>query len=380
MGIRRIITCLLCLLLLTGVCAAAELAPSPESHSGDTLSVRKEPVLFTGCGVTVDGTEIADCVRYKRVDCVELGAFCEALDTTWIWVGNKGGLLWDGKWIDLYGRVGGFFFGEEWCRLPVGPVVSASGVYVPLEALCRALGIGYLYDARHVRAYVTPAAGDWEIPAGYRVPTLMYHGVAEATWGAAELFVRPTDMEAQLQYLTENGYTPIFFEDLARIDQIEKPVLLTFDDGYVDNYTELFPLLQKYQVKATIFVIAGTVDYNKNNLTSAQIKEMSDSGLVSIQSHTQTHPYLSRLTREQQAWEMTCSKLTLTRITGKEPYVLAYPVGDANQDTLELAALHFNQAVIMNGGDYQTGTDCWQIPRWYVSRYSTLGAFADMVS
>ena len=208
----------------------------------------------------------------------------------------------------------------------------------------------------------------------------MYHGVAETTWGAAELFVRPVDMEAQLQYLTENGYTPIFFEDLARVDEIEKPVLLTFDDGYVDNYTELFPLLQKYQVKATIFVIAGTVDYNPNNLTSAQIREMSDSGLVSIQSHTQTHPYLSQLTRAQQEWELTQSKLTLTRITGKEPYVLAYPVGDTNQNTLELAALHFKQAIIMNGGDYHTSTDPYQIPRWYVSRQSTLSAFVDMVS
>lgn len=361
MKIRTIFALLLILLLLTGVCNAAE------------------PVLFAGSAVTVDGVDLSDCVRIKKVDCVELGELCEALDVFWLWNGETGGLMWDGKWIKLREQIGGFFFGEKWCKMPIGPRVTEKGIYVPVEALCKGLGIGYFYDSAKFHAYVTPAAGEWEIPEGYRVPTLMYHGVSEEGWGALELFVRPADLEAQLQYLTENGYTPIWFEDLAHVDQINKPVLLTFDDGYVDNYTELFPLLQKYQVKATVFVIAGTVDYNPNNLTSAQIKEMSDSGLVSIQSHTQTHPYLSHLDAKTQEWEMTRSKLMLTRITGREPYVLCYPSGNFTGETLELAKKHYRMGVDMGNSCYTTGEDPYQVRRWYIPRYLSVGALEDLV-
>ena len=361
MRIWRALLLVFILLLLAGTCAA------------------EEPVLFTGSAVTVNGAELSDCVRIKKIDCVDLEEFCLALDATWVWTEEKGGLLWDGEWITLRERIGGFFFGETWCKLPIGPVVAGDHVYVPLEALCEGLGIGYFYDTDRFHAYATPAAGQWQIPTGYRVPTLMYHGVSDTGWGAMDLFVRPADLEAQLQYLTENGYTPIWFEDLARVDEIEKPVLLTFDDGYVDNYTELFPLLQKYDVKATIFVIAGTVDWNPNNLTSAQIKEMSDSCLVSIQSHTQTHPYLPGLDRETQEWELEYSKLVLTRITGKEPYVICYPAGNVNADTLELAERHYRMGVDMGNYWYTTGDDPYLVRRWYVSRYLTLGAFAQLV-
>ena len=361
MRFRKVLLLIITLFLLAGTCLAAE------------------PVLFTGPAVTVNGTDLPAGVRIQTVDCVKLQDLCDALDTTWAWVENKGGLLWDGHWITLRAKIGGFFFGDRWCKLPIGPVVTEDGVYVPLEALCEGLGIGYFYDTDRFHAYVTPAAGRWEIPEGYRVPTLMYHGVSDEGWGAVELFVRPADLEAQLQYLTENGYTPIWFEDLAHVDKIEKPVLLTFDDGYVDNYTELFPLLQKYQVKATVFVIAGTVDYNTNNLTSAQIREMSDSGLVSIQSHTQTHPYLSALDAKTQEWEMTRSKLMLTRITGKEPYVLCYPSGNFTDETLELTRRHYRMGVDMGNFWYTTGDDPYQVRRWYVSRYTTLGAFQQLV-
>ena len=71
-------------------------------------------------------------------------------------------------------------------------------------------------------------------------------------------------------------------------EDYEKPVILTFDDGYDDNYTELFPLLQKYNAKATIFVIPKAIG-TPHKMTAEQIYELSRSGLVSIQSHTYSH-------------------------------------------------------------------------------------------
>lgn len=64
-------------------------------------------------------------------------------------------------------------------------------------------------------------------------------------------------MRQQLQYLWDNGYEPIFFSDLTHLEDYDKPVLLTFDDGYIGNYTELYPLLQEYNMKATIFISTG---------------------------------------------------------------------------------------------------------------------------
>lgn len=207
----------------------------------------------------------------------------------------------------------------------------------------------------------------------------MYHGVTDDVWGGSDLFVSPSRLEEQLQYLEENGFTTIWFSDLARVDQIEKPVMLTFDDGYMDNYTELYPLLRKYQAKATVFVITDTIDLNPRNLTSDQIRELSASGLVEIQSHTVTHPYLTSLTPNDQRWELAQSRLVLTRLTGKEPYVICYPSGQRGKDTLEIARELYVLGVDMNGGDYTTGSDPYTIPRWYVARSHSMALFIDQV-
>ena len=113
------------------------------------------------------------------------------------------------------------------------------------------------------------------IPSGRQFPVVMYHAVSDQTWGLEGLFLSQSHMEAQLKYLTENGYDPIFFSYLPHIDQYRKPVILTFDDGYNNNYTDLYPLLQKYNVKATIFVIPSSVG-GQYSMTAAQIKEMAD--------------------------------------------------------------------------------------------------------
>ena len=130
--------------------------------------------------------------------------------------------------------------------------------------------------------------------AGVRVPVLMYHAVGDDCWGEESLFVKPEELEKQLQYLSENGYETIFFEDLSHIEQYEKPVLLTFDDGYDDNAETLLPLLQKYGMKATIFLIAGDVG-KPHKLTRAQLTELVQSGLVSIQSHGWSHRNMAAL-------------------------------------------------------------------------------------
>lgn len=144
----------------------------------------------------------------------------------------------------------------------------------------------------------------------------MYHAVGDEIWGYSDLFVSEAGMEEQLQYLQENGYEPIWFSDLAHIEDYEKPVILTFDDGYDDNYTVLYPLLEKYQTKATIFVIGNAMG-SQHKMTQEQVYELAASGLVSIQSHTYTHGNLSAMDEPALRQEMELSNAALAAATGQ---------------------------------------------------------------
>lgn len=263
---------------------------------------------------------------------------------------------------------------------PDHPAVSTGGVlYLPLKALTNALAISEYVDPDTQQRYLTPGAARFSVPAGHDVPVLMYHAVSDDLWGIAELFVSPASLEQQLVYLLENGYQPIWFEDLRDLDRYEKPVLLTFDDGYTDNYTELFPLLKKYNVKATIFVIAGHVGL-RTKMDADQIRELSASGLVSIQSHAYSHEYLSGMGRKTLEYELGESKKLITRMTGREPSVLCYPTGMFSDLSLEVTEQYYNFGLKMNGGMYHTDDSPYLISRFYVSRWTGLERFASYLT
>lgn len=214
-----------------------------------------------------------------------------------------------------------------------------------------------------------------EIPEGYNVPVLMYHAVSDEMWGFQELFVSPGSMEQQLQYLQENGYQTIWFSDLDHIEDYEKPVILTFDDGYDDNYTELYPLLEKYQAKATIFVIGSGMG-TSHKMTREQVHELAASGLVSIQSHTYTHGNLSAMDEQTLRQEMEQSNAVLAAATGQIPYVLCFPEGKYSDLTVQVAKDYYSFSLLMNGWVYQTGMDPYRVPRSYIPRSLTVGDFA----
>jgi len=259
-------------------------------------------------------------------------------------------------------------------------VSHPSGSYIALAQVVEELGCDIWEDIPRNKMYLAPVGESWQIPEGYSVPTLMYHGVSDNMWGGTSLFVKPAEMEKQIVYLLENGYTPIWFEDLVHVDEIEKPVLLTYDDGYVDNYVDLFPILQKYGVKVTIFLITGAVDHNPNFLTSAQIKEMAASGLVSFQSHTVSHPdYLNALSRQDQEYELRQSALDVAALTGKIPTVICYPVGNFSETTLELARQYYQMGINMNGNEYITGEDRYKVDRYFIDRQDPLSTFIQYI-
>lgn len=253
------------------------------------------------------------------------------------------------------------------------------GGLLPLLETAEALSYPMWTDEESGVTYITPAARAFELPENVKVPVLMYHAVSDDMWGINELFVSPSSMDEQLAYLVENGYDAIWFEDLAHVEDYDKPVILTFDDGYDDNYTELLPLLQKYNVKATVFVIGNAAGMT-HKMTAEQIREMADSGLVSIQSHGYTHDDMDVMGEDTLEFELGESKRVITRLTGRIPYVLCYPTGKYSDLTLEVGARHYLFGIKMVGGLYNTSDDSFLVSRYYISRYTDLSTFAAYVS
>lgn len=135
---------------------------------------------------------------------------------------------------------------------------------------------------------------------GVEVPIIMYHSILKDNSGSQKYIVTPTQLESDLKYLKENGYTAVTVNDL--IEYVynqkplpEKPIVLTFDDGYYNNYYYAYPLIKKYNMKMSISVVGKFTDTfsekddsnpNYSHLTWKQIDDMQKSGFVEILNHT----------------------------------------------------------------------------------------------
>ena len=170
------------------------------------------------------------------------------------------------------------------------------------------------------------------------IPVLYYHSVKESADN--EVTIKPEDLRSELKYIHDQGYVTLTIRQLK--DYIlnnspipEKSILITFDDGYMDNYYSAFPILKEFNMTATIFCITSELD-GSYYLSKEAIKEMSDYG-IDIESHTVTHPHLNKLNYDKQLKELVESKKTLEEITGKEINSIAYPFGDFNDNSVKAA-------------------------------------------
>ena len=224
-------------------------------------------------------------------------------------------------------------------------------------------------------------AEKFEIPENISatVPIFMYHFILEdyGDYPDTENFLKPETLEEQLKYISENGYDTIYIDELDELYKYDKPVALTFDDCFVYFYDNAFPLLKKYNQKATIFIITDYIN-GENYLTEEQLKEIADSGLVKIESHTKTHDYLDEMNYDEQVEQAVESKERLEAITGQEVTTYCYPSGRYNQTTLDIIKDYYDFGLEMLGGVYDSDVDTnpYQIPRIYANRSMSLSTFA----
>ena len=200
------------------------------------------------------------------------------------------------------------------------------------KIFCLALIIGLIFSG--VKIYKSQAQGTEELSKvveGPKILVLNYHQVDNKN---TSLSVNISDFDAQMKFLVDSGCVTITPEELysglrGEIELPIKPVLITFDDGYTDNYTHAFPILKKYGLRATIFVIPAFTGVYPGYMTWDQLKEMEANG-ITVESHTMTHPKLEELPDDEIRSELLNSKTLLEENLGHPIEFLAYPTGTYN--------------------------------------------------
>lgn len=172
-----------------------------------------------------------------------------------------------------------------------------------------------------------PAVAPAVFPAARQVPVLMYH---EIVVGPNSLYVAPHELAAHLEYLVREGYTPVtlaqIYANFTTGGPIpDKPVVLTFDDGYASFYTGARPLLRQHGATGTLFVITGFVG-KPGYVTWDQVAEMAAEG-IEIGAHTVTHPDLAVVSDDRLNREIRESRALLEERSGRPVRFFAFPAG-----------------------------------------------------
>lgn len=205
------------------------------------------------------------------------------------------------------------------------------------------------------------------------IPILYYHSVMLEAEN--EVRMPPDQFEAQMNFLHDNGYQSISLNQLYRAfyqgaSLPPKPFVITFDDGYLDNYTTAFPILRREGFTATVFMVSSYIG-GENFLSWPQLKELVASGWE-IEGHTDTHPYLSKIDGISLLHELKSSKELLEHRLGKTVDFLAYPYGDFDSTVLQAVRdTGYLMAFTTERGWANPNSDALQIQRIYC--YANMG-------
>ncbi len=195
------------------------------------------------------------------------------------------------------------------------------------------------------------ARWNWWRPCKKGLPILMYHKIGNPPEGSKlkKLWVSTDMFRRQMDYLKRHHYNPVTFTDLYNHwDGIKplpaNPMVITFDDGYKNNFELALPILKEFGFRATLFVVVQTVGWDNKWHDPAsetripmvswdELKGLRDAGWE-IGSHTMNHPRLTRLELKEATLEMEKSRRTIEEFLGTAPDTFAYPYGDGEDSVV----------------------------------------------
>lgn len=228
------------------------------------------------------------------------------------------------------------------------------------------------------------------------LPILMYHHVVPDGEPCNDMTITAGRLEEDLAWLEEQGYTTVLPRELAAGTPLpEKPVLITFDDGYRSNYDLAFPLLKQYQAKAAIALMGFMQDVGAESFLSWEMcREMEASGLVEIGSHTYrlhnldqreglfTPGGINGIQRKPEEDDAAFAERVLGDLQrscdqiqaelGKAPTFFAYPYGITEPDAMEWIHSHFPVTVITLPGTADLDQGLHELPRYTVTMKKSL--------
>lgn len=284
----------------------------------------------------------------------------------------------------------------------------AMGPSSELSTAVQVAGLGVSADVPSETATVTPAPTSTDTPTptftpipirtavptatrapdlrAARVPILMYHYISvpppDADVYRLDLSVTPSNLDAQMRYLANEGYHPIRLSDLT--DYLLngtplplKPIVLTFDDGYADNYENALPILKKYKFTATFFIITQFADEKRPGyMTWDQVEDLAINGME-IGSHTLNHIDLKGKPLSVQNTEIAGSKAMIEARIGTPVQSFCYPAGKYDLRTIEvLRSTGYLGATTEIAGAQQSSNDPYQLRRIRVRGSYAVNEFA----
>lgn len=217
----------------------------------------------------------------------------------------------------------------------------------------------------------------WRIPQSYsKARVFMYHSIVPHIENEKhnKWRVKPKDFEKQMELLFRNNWKSFTISELTKLDKIpKKSFAITFDDGYENNYINAFPILQKYNFRATIYLVPNhksnhweekNTSVLSNLLNQKQILEMQNSGLIEFGSHTLSHVNLSKVDATQLEKELIESKREIEKITSKGCEAFAYPYGKFDETIIQAVKnAGYKNATIVKRGLFRKDDDVFTIKR-----------------
>ena len=205
-----------------------------------------------------------------------------------------------------------------------------------------------------------------------KLPILMYHYVEHVKNPydriRIRMNIRPEQFEQQVIEIKKGGYQTVFMKDVPKMVESTNgacsyKIALTFDDGYEDFYTDVFPILKRQQVKATVYIITDFIN-KPGFLTTKEIKELIDSNLVEIGSHTLNHSYLKQTSYNEAKRQIVQSKKVLEHAFHIQVDTFAYPFGAFDAQAIELVKeASYSAALTVMPGSYISNDNLYLLPR-----------------
>ncbi len=198
------------------------------------------------------------------------------------------------------------------------------------------------------------------LDTSYRVPVLMYHSVNVGSENS-RLIVDPDTFKKQMNYLQNKNFNFMSLDEYVEILKTgEKPkrksVVITFDDGFKDNYLKVFPLLKQLKIPAAFFIVTDWVG-REDRMSWNQIKEMSENDLMEIGSHTVDHEMLTRMPKEEMISQIKSSKKIIASFLNKPIEFFCYPTGAHSEFIKEITRLAGYKAACATSVDKRTAFD-----------------------